>query len=130
MPLLSGAVIFLLLSPGTQPNWSLRMVFIALFGAVVAFAIYRWKIRNLRLYGWLIARGAELERDELGLARGQFHNREPAPKLLGRRMGRTEAEHLLYWATVGAWLLLAIVATVTCSSCGATGVTRADTSSR
>jgi hypothetical protein len=112
VPLVSGAVIFLLLAPGTQPNWSLRMVFIALFGAVVAFAIYRWEVRNLRLYGWLVARGAELERVELGLDRGQFHNREPAPKLFGWRMGRAEAEHLLYWATIGAWLLLAVVATV------------------
>jgi uncharacterized membrane protein YeaQ/YmgE (transglycosylase-associated protein family) len=112
VPLLSAVGVFLLLDPGAQPNWSLRTVLIALFGAVIAFAIYLWEIGNLRLYRWLVARGAELERDELGLPQGQFHNREPAPRLFGRRMGRTEAEHLLYWATIGAWLLLALVATV------------------
>jgi hypothetical protein len=113
VPLVSGAGIFVLLDRSKQPAWSPMAVFVAVFGAVVAFAIYRWEIRNIQTCRWLIDRAAELERKGLGLASGQFYGRDPAPVLLGRRMGKTEAERLLYWTTIAAWLLLPIVAAVT-----------------
>ena len=113
VPLVSGAGIFVLLDRSKQPTWSPMAIFAAVFGAVVTFAIYRWEIRNIQTCRWLIDRAAELERNELGLARGQFHARDPAPALFGRKMGKTEAERLLYWTTIAAWLLLPIVAAAT-----------------
>jgi hypothetical protein len=112
VPLISGGGIVLLLDAGKRPTWSPVVIFVALFGATVTFAIYRWEVRNIQTCNWLIARGADLEREELGLAKGQFYNRDPAPSLLGRRMGKAGAERLLYATTIGAWLLLPVVAAV------------------
>jgi hypothetical protein len=175
VPLISGGGIFLLLDASKQPDWSPVTIFIALFGAVVTFAIYRWEVRNIQTCNWLIARGAELEElswpreqvgvpkgqsnrdsepaelEELSLAReqesvpkGQFSNRDPEPRVLGWmskpdpkrkgpsrvlnwiskldrkgplrvlnwKMGKTDAERLLYTVTIVAWLLLPIIAAV------------------
>ena len=134
VPLISGGGIFLLLDVSKQPDWSLVTIFIALFGAVVTFAIYRWEVRNIQTCNWLIARGAELEelswpREQVGVPKGQFSNRDPKPRVLGWRskpdpnrkgpsrvldwrMGKADAERLLYTVTIVAWLLLPIIAAV------------------
>jgi hypothetical protein len=134
VPLISGGGIFLLLDASKQPDWSPVTIFIALFGAVVTFAIYRWEVRNIQTCNWLIARGAELEelswpREQSGVAKGQFSNRDPEPRVLGWmskpdpkrkgpsrvlnwKMGKTDAERLLYTVTIVAWLLLPIIAAV------------------
>ena len=52
------------------------------------------------------------EEKELGLIEGQFYKRVQEPRLLGQKMGKTEAERLLYTVIIGAWLLLPIVAAV------------------
>lgn len=113
VPLVSGAGIFVLLDRSKDLTWSPMAIFAAVFGAVVTFAIYRWEVRNIQTCRWLIERAAELERNELGLASGQFYARDPAPVLFGRRMGKTEAERLLYWTTIAAWLLLPVIAAAT-----------------
>ncbi len=46
-----------------------------------------------------------LEQYRFGLTRGQFLNRDPAPMLLGRwKIGKTEAENIIYWTAICAWL--------------------------
>jgi hypothetical protein len=134
VPLISGGGIFLLLDASKQPDWSPVTIFIALFGAVATFAIYRWEVRNIQTCNWLIARGAELEElnwpeEKSGVAKGQFSNRDPEPRVLGWmskpdpnrkgqsrvlnwKMGKTDAERLLYTLTIVAWLLLPIIAAV------------------
>jgi hypothetical protein len=136
VPLVSGGGIFLLLDASKRPDWSAVTIFVALFGAAVTFAIYRWEVRNIQTCKSLIARGAELEEKELGLATGQFLNRDPEPTLFGWirqaekdgegppkdgegppkvprwKMGKSGAERLLYTITIIAWLLLPIVAAV------------------
>ena len=112
VPLVSGGGIILLLDAGKRPAWSPVTIFVALLGAAVTFAIYRWEVRNIQICRWLIERGAELEEKELGLIEGQFHKRVQEPRLLGQKMGKTEAERLLYVVIIGAWLLLPIVAAV------------------
>jgi hypothetical protein len=113
VPLVSGTGIFVLLDRSQQPTWSPMVVFAAVFGAAITFAIYRWEVRNIQTCRWLINRAADLERDELGLGSGQFYARDPAPTLFGRRIGKTEAERLLYWTTIAAWLLLPVIAAAT-----------------
>jgi hypothetical protein len=151
VPLISGGGIFLLLDASKQLDWSPVTIFIALFGAVVTFAIYRWEVRNIQTCNWLIARGAELEelswpREQVGVPKDQFSNRDPKPRVLGWRskpdpnrkglsrvlnwiskpdpdregpsrvldwrMGKADAERLLYTVTIVAWLLLPIIAAV------------------
>ena len=109
---MAGIGIVVLLDRSKQPAWSPMAVFVGLFGALVTFAIYRWEVRNLMTCEWLICLASALERDQLGLANGQFHNR-PAPHILGRQVGKRQAEHLLYWTTIIAWLLLPVIAAAT-----------------
>lgn len=108
VPLVSGAGIVLLLDDNRP--WSPVTIFIGLFGAAVTFAIYRWEVRNIKICKWLRDRAEDLEREELALDKGQFYKRDDPPKVLGWRMGKTEAEQLLYAVIIGAWLLLPIVA--------------------
>jgi xanthosine utilization system XapX-like protein len=112
VPLVSGIGIVVLLDRSKQPAWSPMVVFVGLFGALVTFAIYRWEVRNLMTCDWLIHLARTLEQDQLGLANGQFHNR-PAPHIFGYQVGKRQAEHLLYWTTITAWLLLPVIAAVT-----------------
>jgi hypothetical protein len=113
VPLVSGTGIVVLLDRSREPAWSPIAVFVAVFGAVISYAIYRWELRNIQTCNWLIDRAADLERDELRLAKGQFYNRDAAPKVFGHRMGKTQAVHLLYGTTIAAWLLLPVIAAAT-----------------
>ena len=112
VPLVSGIGIVVLLDRSKQPAWSPMAVFVGLFGALVTFAIYRWEVRNLMTCDWLIRLVKALEQDELGLATGLFDTR-PAPHVFGHQVGKRQAEHLLYWTTITAWLLLPVIAAAT-----------------
>jgi hypothetical protein len=88
VPLVSGGGIVLLLDAGKRPAWSPATIFVALLGAAVTFAIYRWEVRNIQICRCLIERGAQLEEKELGLLEGQFHKRFKRHGCLARRWGR------------------------------------------
>ena len=107
VPLVSGIGIFAVLDllGGRVASWP-TTVFVSLFGATITFALFRWELRNIQICRWLRSRAEDLERDELGLTAGPFVGRDAAPMLLGHRMGKTEAEKLLYTTTIGAWLSL------------------------
>jgi hypothetical protein len=113
VPLVSGIGIFAVLDliGGKVASWP-TTVFVALFGATITFALYRWELRNIQTCKWLRDRAAELEREEFELTVGPFLGREQAPMVLGRRMGKTEAEKLLYTTTIAAWLALPAIAAI------------------
>ena len=107
VPLVSGAGIFAVLDllGGEPASWP-TTVFASLFGAAITFALFRWELRNIQTCQWLRDRAKEIERDELKLTVGPFLGREEAPKVLGIRWGKTQAEKLLYTTTIAAWLSL------------------------
>ena len=78
---------------------------VALFGALITFALYIYHLRNDQLYRELVSRAGELER-ELGLFEGSFVQRPSPWVTLGAGL---QIEHgwpvqLVYAATVGLWL--------------------------
>jgi len=71
-------------------------VFVSAFAAVLTFALYQWERRNIATCNTL--------RDRLvgaGLV-----PRPRKPTLLGREIGKTEAEHVVYVTTIVAWSIL------------------------
>jgi hypothetical protein len=112
VPLVSGGGIAVLLSTNTTLARLPLVAFVSLFGAVVTFGLFRWELRNIQTCSRLIDVGAALERERFMLpAHGQFSGRrsKPAPMLLGREIGKTEAEWIIYSAVICAWLLLPVV---------------------
>jgi hypothetical protein len=92
--------------------WSPALVFVSVFAAIVTFGFYRWERRNIQRCSWLQERAAAIEREEFGLPVGAFAGRPAAPAFLGRRIGKTQAEALIYWTTIVAWLLVPVVVAV------------------
>ena len=79
---------------------------ISLFGTMVTLGLFRWELRNIQNCKWLASRAAEMEKDEFGVTSGQFSGRDEAPRLFGVRVGKTEAEKIIYIATIFSWLAL------------------------
>jgi hypothetical protein len=52
-----------------------------------------------------------LEQVDRGQHRGS--SSRPAPHIFGHQVGKRQAEHLLYWTTIAAWLLLPVIAAAT-----------------
>lgn len=92
--------------------WSPALIFVSVFAAIVTFGFYRWERRNIQRCSWLQERAAAIEREAFGLPAGAFAGRPPAPEVLGRPMGKTQAEALIYWTTIVAWLLVPVVVAV------------------
>lgn len=106
------------------------LIYIGVFGAVLTFGFYRWELRNIENCTWLTQRAGEIEKESLGLfpgegkLAGQFYGAEKPPVLFGWlrrfrrskryiRIGKGGAEHIIYSATILAWLSLPIVARLT-----------------
>lgn len=85
------------------------VVFVSLFGALVTFGFFRWELRNIQTCRWLQERAAAMEREIFGLEKAHFAGRADAPRFLGRRFGKTEAERIVYTTTIAAWLVLPVV---------------------
>ena len=81
VPLLSGVGIFALLRGPKDRLSSAGVAFFAIFAALIAFALYRWELRNVQNCEWFRDRLADIERDEFGLLSGQYLLR-PAPPTL------------------------------------------------
>jgi len=105
VPLLSGSTILAVLLK-SEALWSPSIYAFAIFGAVVTFALLRWEMRNIQTCSWLRNRAADIERRALRPAEGlgAFYRRSEPPELVGRRIGKTEAEKIIYCATTFAWL--------------------------
>jgi len=101
VPLFSGSGILLAVLK-SDLFWSPAIYAIAAFGSLVALGLFRWELRNIQTCLWLIDRGKALEETEEPSKPGQFYRRPRAPM----RIGKTEAEKLIYGVTVFTWLLL------------------------
>lgn len=82
--------------------WSPAIYAIAAFGALVTLGLFRWELRNIQVCLWLIERGKDAEEAEGAAKPGMFYRRASSPM----RIGKTEAEKLIYGATIFTWLLL------------------------
>jgi hypothetical protein len=101
VPLFSGSGILVAVMK-SEYFWLPAIYAIAAFGALVTLGLFRWELRNIQICNWLIDRGAALEESEDKKTAGQFYQR-PKPPM---RIGKTEAEKLIYGATTFVWLLL------------------------
>lgn len=125
VPFVSGAALATIL--GTNHLTHADLIYIGLLGAVLTFGFYRWELRNIEICTWLEGCAADIEKGSLGLLgspenpRGQFSGLPLAPLLFswlhkpGKprtsiRIGKKGAEHIIYLATIAAWLLLPAVA--------------------
>lgn len=100
VPLISTSLLSWLIKTETKPSVMIAIVY--LFGAVITFAIFRWELRNIQACRWFRARAEEIEA-QLG-----FPKRHPTPRVLGWPIGKTEAEKVVYIATLTMWILTAL----------------------
>jgi hypothetical protein len=101
VPLFSGSGMLVAVMR-SEYFWSPAIYAIAAFGALVTLGLFRWELRNIQTCVWLISRGAAMERTDDQINAGQFYQRPKAPM----RVGKTEAEKLIYGVTIFTWLLL------------------------
>lgn len=85
----------------------LPIILISALGAIVTFGFYRWELRNIQTCNRLYKRATFLEQ-RIGF--GDLAGRETEPRLLGRPIGKTEAEKIIYTASVFAWVVPVFVA--------------------
>jgi hypothetical protein len=139
VPLISGSgAAILTLGKIWSEISSLAIILISLIAAIITFGLFKWEMRNVQKCDWLIKRAAELEQlhfrpeepnEEQGNIR-QFAGwpNEKKPPLFGKsregikkrginawhkkEMGKSEAERIIYWASIGAWLVPIIMATI------------------
>ena len=103
VPLVSGsALIGLILDENTLP--SRLVIVLAVFAATITLGLFRWELRNVQTCSWLITYADALEAHALA-ARGIAGVFRPRPKP-PQRIGKTEAEKLIYTTTIVAWLAL------------------------
>lgn len=101
VPLVSGtALISLVLQTEALPPGLL--VLLALFASTVTLGLFRWELRNIQTCTWFIKYADALEAHALGV-NGIRELFRPLPKP-PQRIGKTEAEKLIYAATIVAWL--------------------------
>lgn len=97
--------------------WPSAIYPMAVFGATVSFGLFRWELRNLQICRRAIRAVVELD-EAAGSAAGEERKtarRFPglsAPRILGWPFGKTQAEKLIYSATILLWLSLPGVARV------------------
>lgn len=85
----------------------LAIGFLSVLGVITTAAAYRWERRNIQTCERLWARAKQLEK-RLGF--GRFAGREDPPSLFGLGIGKSEAEGVIYGASLAAWLVPLAVA--------------------
>jgi hypothetical protein len=101
VPLFSGSGMLIAIMR-SEYFWSPAIYAIAAFGALITLGLFRWELRNIQNCVWLIDCGKALEETEGAGKPGQFYRRPKSPM----RIGKTEAEKLIYGVTIFTWLLL------------------------
>jgi hypothetical protein len=135
----SGAAILTLNKIWAETS-SITILLISILAAVITFGLFKWEMRNVQKCDWLVARAAALEKSYFHLeAAGEkrvisqydgwmsqerpplfgkipeFRTGEEAEKCEGRsprgkRVGKTQAERIIYWASIAAWLIPMVTA--------------------
>jgi hypothetical protein len=77
---------------------------LALFAGAITLGLFRWELRNVQTCSWLIEYADAVEQRALA-AQGmrEIFRPRPGPP---QRIGKTEAEKLIYSVTILAWLAL------------------------
>jgi hypothetical protein len=120
VPIVSGSAIVAVLLKG-EAGLSWVTILLSLAGAFVTFGFYRWEFRNIQICKWLQECADGIEREAFVVEGGkeQFAIRaqDPPPrfknlyyddlhKFLGFPIFQRTAEHIIYWTTIIAWLVL------------------------
>jgi hypothetical protein len=101
VPLVSGAALLtFFLKEKIAAEKAPLVVALALFAALVTLGLFRWELRNIQTCSWLRRRAEALEE---ALVNASGAPRQPKPPL---KIGKTEAEKLIYSVTVLAWLIM------------------------
>jgi len=98
VPLITGGAISLLAR--SDISWGIKC-FVSGFAATAAFGVFRWELRNIQLCSWLRDRAKKMD--------GEPYPDAPELRSIGRRelrIGKTQAEKIIYFAVILAWLLL------------------------
>lgn len=105
VPLVSGTALATLLLQDSKPYPALVTLF-AVFAAAVTLGLFRWELRNVQECGRLVrcAEALAAERLERSGVPAGLRTRLPSPQ----RIGKTEAEKLIYGTTTVAWLALPV----------------------
>jgi hypothetical protein len=112
-----------MLEKSGHPPDAVAAITLSLVGCVFTVGLFRWELRNIQKCDWFISRAARLERQIfggdgphqfLGLAKAEYVDaaRIEEIKLASmwhRQWGKTEAEKLVYWAAIVAWLIPAAI---------------------
>lgn len=111
VPLVSGVAsssLSFLFPEGGLPD-IIPVVLLAVLGAAVTHCLFRWEQRNIQTCDrlWL-----KLEFVERQLGFGELSGRPEAPRIRGRRWGKTESETWIYWAAKISWLVPVITVAV------------------
>jgi len=134
VPILSGVGATILSRPellrsAGAPSHRLPIIVASLVGATFTFGLFKWELRNVQKCDVLIHTAAALEQallnpnhaPPLNPRFGQYSAWKStlAPPLLGMlpekkrhhwlRVGKTQAERIIYWASIAAWLVPIIV---------------------
>lgn len=108
VPLVSGAALGTLVlkdasSVGARLSPALVTLF-ALFAAAVTLGLFRWELRNVQECSHLLGFARALARENLGKCGVPDVQQARPPRPQG--IGKTEAEKIIYGATILAWLAL------------------------
>ena len=108
VPLVSGAALGALLFKDAQPMGErlspALITLLALFAAAVTLGLFRWELRNVQECTHLIGIAGALARSQLAGVGVPVERQARPPRPQG--IGKTEAEKIIYGATIVAWLAL------------------------
>ena len=108
VPLVSGAALGALLFKDAQPMGDrlspALITLLALFAAAVTLGLFRWELRNVQECSHLIAIAGALAGARLAGVGVPPARQARLPRPQG--IGKTEAEKIIYGATILAWLAL------------------------
>lgn len=125
--ILSGVLTVLGESNALEGYEAPAVVALAVLGLFITAGLFRWELRNIQKCNWLISRAARLERQLFSSedARIQFDGIASDDDLKAQEMqdvqissvfkfpwGKTQSVKLVYSASLGAWLIPLIIATV------------------
>ncbi|HLQ78311.1 MAG TPA: hypothetical protein VK210_13210 [Terriglobia bacterium] len=101
VPLVSGTAIIALVLQNQGLSAPLVTV-LSLFAGGITLGLFRWELRNIQTCSWLIKYADALEKQALAAQSPQdIYRPRPEPP---QGIGKTEAEKLIYTATILAWL--------------------------